>query len=292
MSSVNKTATYSGHVGKYNTSPWTSCIDATTGDVAGNGEMLVQAYMRNDGGYECKRGFLEFDTSTLTGATVSAATLYVYCKNLQNATAYRPALYVVLADNANPVTVNDYNNESDTSYGNVANNNSENEWKTITLTTASIVTDGTTKLALKLAPDQLRGFTPGAGEVWNWDSQGYAEANKPYLTIVYTTVPTVTTGAVTALQPISATLGGNITDAGGGTVSTAGVCWATTENPTTSSSKTSTSTTSGAFTVSATGLLPGTLYHYRAYVTTENSTQYGSDTTFRTPGGAILFNLL
>lgn len=105
--------------------------------------------------------------------------------------------------------------------------------------------------------------------------------------------PAVTTGAVTNMTPIRATLGGNITSNGNGVVSTAGVCWALTENPTTASSKTATSTVLGAFTVDTGNvLLPGTLYHYRAYVTTGVSTQYGADTTFRTPGGAILFNLL
>lgn len=113
------------------------------------------------------------------------------------------------------------------------------------------------------------------------------------VTFTTDTDPTVTTGAATAMTPISATLSGNITSNGNGVVSTAGVCWATSENPTTSSSKTATATVLGAYTVDTGAvLLPGTLYHYRAYVTTGVSTQYGADVTFRTPGGAILFNLL
>lgn len=104
--------------------------------------------------------------------------------------------------------------------------------------------------------------------------------------------PAVTTGAATGVQPISAILAGNVTSAGGGTISERGVCWSLTANPTTANPKATSAGTTGAYTVSATGLLPGTLYHYRAYVTNENSTQYGSDATFRTSGGAILFNLL
>lgn len=114
-----------------------------------------------------------------------------------------------------------------------------------------------------------------------------------YTTNSFSVAPTITTGAATNLQPISATLNGNVTDTGGGTISTRGVCWATTANPTIANSKTATTGISGAFAVS-TGqvLLPGILYHCRAYATNENGTSYGTDTTFRTPGGAILFNLL
>ena len=98
--------------------------------------------------------------------------------------------------------------------------------------------------------------------------------------------PTVTDSAATSITTTTATCPGNITSQGGGTVSAAGIAYATTSNPTTSNSTVSTGTTSGAYNCNLTGLTPNTLYHFRAYATNEQGTSYGSDTTFTTLSNA------
>lgn len=92
--------------------------------------------------------------------------------------------------------------------------------------------------------------------------------------------PTVTTGAVTVIGQTTATGNGNVTSDGGATITQRGVAWSTSANPTTSDSTATSGGTTGAYTASMTGLVPGTLYHVRAYAINSVGTSYGSDVTF------------
>ena len=100
-------------------------------------------------------------------------------------------------------------------------------------------------------------------------------------------ITTLTTSTAASITNISATGGGNITDASGDAVIARGVVWSTTSNPTVDlSTKTMNGAGSGTFTSSITGLSPGTLYYVRAYATNSNGTDYGlqrSFTTLRAP---------
>ncbi|MBI5944540.1 MAG: right-handed parallel beta-helix repeat-containing protein [Chloroflexi bacterium] len=102
--------------------------------------------------------------------------------------------------------------------------------------------------------------------------------------VTFTTLlaPTVTTQAVTAITTTTATGNGNITVLGTYNPTEHGVVWAITANPTTADSKTTDGPVSatGSFTSSITGLIPGTLYHVRAYATSDADTSYGEDVTF------------
>ena len=103
--------------------------------------------------------------------------------------------------------------------------------------------------------------------------------------VSFTTLPipaTVTTTAVTLITGNSAKSGGNVTVAGGSTVTARGVCWATTHNPTVSGSKTVDGSGTGTFTSSLTGLLGHTLYYVRAYATSAAGTGYGPEVSFTT----------
>ena len=97
-----------------------------------------------------------------------------------------------------------------------------------------------------------------------------------------TTAPTVITTVISAITTSTATSGGNVTSAGGNSVTARGVCWSTSANPTTANDKTTNGTGTGIFTSSITGLSPGTPYHVRAYATNSLGTSYGSDATFTT----------
>ncbi len=94
------------------------------------------------------------------------------------------------------------------------------------------------------------------------------------------TLAVVTTTDVTGITQLTATAGGNVTDDGNVEVTTRGVCWNTSQNPTTSSSKTSDGTGTGIFTSSITGLTPGAIYYVRAYATNSEGTSYGNEVTF------------
>jgi len=96
--------------------------------------------------------------------------------------------------------------------------------------------------------------------------------------------PTVTTQAATEIGLTSATGNDTITDLGYENPTQHGVCWSTSENPTTAGSHTEKGAASetGAFTSDITGLLPGTTYYVRAYATNAYGTAYGDQVSFAT----------
>ncbi|NTW33192.1 MAG: VWA domain-containing protein, partial [Bacteroidetes bacterium] len=101
-------------------------------------------------------------------------------------------------------------------------------------------------------------------------------------TTLATVAPTVTTDAITNITSISATSGGNVTSNGGLTVTARGVCWSTSQNPTTINSHTSNGTGTGSFISNITGLTIGATYYVRAYATNTIGTSYGSEVSFTT----------
>ncbi len=131
----------------------------------------------------------------------------------------------------------------------------------------------------------LTGLTPNTMyyvRAYATNSEGTSYGNEVSFTTSQIVVATVTTTAASAITSTTATSGGNITSNGGGDITARGVCWSTSANPTTADGKTSDATGSGTFTSNITGLLPGTLYHIRAYATNVAGTAYGSDMTFTT----------
>ena len=101
--------------------------------------------------------------------------------------------------------------------------------------------------------------------------------------------PTVTTGQVTEITQTTATGSGDVTNDGGASVTTRGVCWSTSHNPTTNDSHVSGGSGTGSFTVNITGLTANTTYYVRAYAVNSVGTSYGSEVSFTTlaPGSTI-----
>jgi hypothetical protein len=95
-------------------------------------------------------------------------------------------------------------------------------------------------------------------------------------------VPVLITQAVTGITATTATSGGVITSDDGNDIIARGVCWHTSQNPTTSNNKTSDGTGTGSYFSSVTGLTPGTTYYLRAYATNQNGTGYGNSFSFTT----------
>ncbi len=111
-------------------------------------------------------------------------------------------------------------------------------------------------------------------------------------------VPTVTTSSISAITGNSATGGGNVASDGGASVTTRGVCWSTSQNPTTSNSVSASGYGTGSFSCSLNGLDPMTTYYVRAYATNSSGTGYGNQISFTTIhnigeafGGGVIFYL-
>lgn len=103
--------------------------------------------------------------------------------------------------------------------------------------------------------------------------------------------PAVNTGKYSDIDAAggSVHLHGEVIRDGGYAATTRGICWGTNANPTIADSHLdATGLGMGAYEVTATSLSASTTYHYRAYATNPQGTEYGEDKTFslRPCGGA------
>ena len=97
-----------------------------------------------------------------------------------------------------------------------------------------------------------------------------------------TSVPSVSTTAVSSITSGTAISGGHVTSDGGSPVTARGVCWQEMPDPIIWGSHTTDGTGPGSFTSTMNWLTPGTVYHVRAYATNASGTAYGGDVTFVT----------
>jgi len=96
------------------------------------------------------------------------------------------------------------------------------------------------------------------------------------------TLAILTTTAASAITPVSALSGGNISDDGGRAITARGVCWSTTANPTTANSFVNSGTGTGSFNSLLSVLTASTTYFARAFATNSVGTSYGNQITFTT----------
>ncbi|MCL2074359.1 MAG: DUF5689 domain-containing protein [Marinilabiliaceae bacterium] len=98
--------------------------------------------------------------------------------------------------------------------------------------------------------------------------------------------PVLTTLAATNVTNSSATLGGNISFVGNPEYTERGVCYSTSQNPTTSDFKIIVpGSGAGDFSASASGLSDNTTYYVRAYAINSEGTAYGNQISFATDEG-------
>jgi len=93
---------------------------------------------------------------------------------------------------------------------------------------------------------------------------------------------TVTTKAVTDITQISAVCGGNVTSDGNAEVTSRGVCWNTTGNPTTGDNIVYSGNGVGEFTSTLASLSPNTTYYARAFAINSVGIAYGEEVIFTT----------
>jgi uncharacterized protein (TIGR02145 family) len=92
----------------------------------------------------------------------------------------------------------------------------------------------------------------------------------------------LTTNTVTGITGTTATVGGNITNDGGGTITGRGVVYSNNPSPTISNSKLIIGSGTGSFSGTITGLTPNTTYYVRAYAINSAGTAYGNELSFTT----------
>jgi uncharacterized protein (TIGR02145 family) len=96
------------------------------------------------------------------------------------------------------------------------------------------------------------------------------------------TLAILITTSISDITNNSAVSGGTITENNGAKIETYGICWATTENPTTTNFKTVHNSETITFSEDLTALLPNTTYHVRAYAINKAGTGYGNNISFST----------
>ncbi|MFH1119840.1 MAG: hypothetical protein V1775_08445 [Bacteroidota bacterium] len=97
-------------------------------------------------------------------------------------------------------------------------------------------------------------------------------------------VPELITNQVLDYNQYTANGGGTVTTDNGLQVTSKGVCWSTTQNPTIANDHTDDGPGSGSFTSNITLLSPSTTYFVRAYAINEAGTGYGNQVSFTTTG--------
>ncbi|MCD0489515.1 hypothetical protein LPB86_14835 [Pedobacter sp. MC2016-14] len=97
-------------------------------------------------------------------------------------------------------------------------------------------------------------------------------------------LPTVSTSAVSLITASSGKSGGAVSNDGGTTVTSRGICYSLKPSPTKADliAITSNVTTSGSFTSQLSSLTPSTKYYLRAYATNKVGTAYGEEVQFTT----------
>lgn len=145
-------------------------------------------------------------------------------------------------------------------------------------TTANSKTmDGAGKGSFTSAVTGLMGNTTYYIRAYATNSAGTGYSSQVGFTTLPVVAPTITTTALSELGYSSCTGGGTITNDGGSIISARGVCWGTSQNPTTANFKTSDGTGTGVFTSDIADLNANTMYYVRAYATNSTGTTYGAE---------------
>jgi uncharacterized protein (TIGR02145 family) len=160
-------------------------------------------------------------------------------------------------------------------------------WNTATAPTINLATktaDGTGIASFTSAISNLNPSTNYYARAYASNSVGTGYGNEITFTTGAIVLPTLTTTAVTNITTNSAKTGGIITDDGGRSITTRGIVWSTSPNPTINlTTKTIDGSGTGNYTTNLVNLSSNTLYYVRAYAINNAGTGYGNEISFTTP---------
>lgn len=114
------------------------------------------------------------------------------------------------------------------------------------------------------------------------NSIGTAYGNPISFTTSDITIPAIATKPAASITPTSAISGGDLLSNGGATITSRGICYNTSGNPTTASNVISSGSGLGSFNSDLIGLTPSTTYYLRAFATNSQGTAYGNQISFKT----------
>ncbi len=198
----------------------------------------------------------------------------------------KPTLAVVTTTNVTGVT-----QTSATTGGNVTDDgNAEVTARGVCWGTAQNPTTSSGKTSDGTGPgnftSSITGLTPGTTyyvRAYATNSEGSSYGNEVTFSSNPVLLATLITTAASSVTQTTAVSGGNITLDGGGAITGRGVCWSTSQNPTTAlTTKTSDGTGTGTFTSNISGLTANTKYYIRAYAVNSAGTAYGDEKFFTT----------
>jgi uncharacterized protein (TIGR02145 family) len=113
------------------------------------------------------------------------------------------------------------------------------------------------------------------------NSAGTAFSEEISFTTSVTTAK-ISTSEITDITLLTAKGGGNVTNDGGLSITSRGICWSTTNNPTINNNKAVSGEGLGAYTSNMSGLTPSTKYYVRAFAINDAGIAYGEEKSFST----------
>ena len=172
----------------------------------------------------------------------------------------------------------------------------------VAITSYTVTADpGGATMTGSASPVTMSGLLNGTGYTFTvtaTNSIGTSLPSAATATVTPATLPSVTTPSSASVSSSTATLGGNVTNDGGATLSVRGVVYSQTainSNPQIGGvgvTNVPTSGTTGIFTVNVSALTPGTAYTFAAYATNNQGTGYCSISSFVTPSSDATLSAL
>jgi uncharacterized protein (TIGR02145 family) len=164
-------------------------------------------------------------------------------------------------------------------------------WNTVTSPTISLISKTNDGSGTGNFSSSISNLTPSSTyfvRAYATNSIGTGYGNELSFTTGAIVLPTVSTATITNSTTNSAVSGGNITTDGGGTITTRGVVWSTSQNPTIAlTTKTTDGSGLGSFISNMTTLAQNTTYYVKAYATNSAGTAYGNQVEFKTNASPI-----
>ncbi|MFC4219594.1 hypothetical protein [Flagellimonas marina] len=119
-----------------------------------------------------------------------------------------------------------------------------------------------------------------------------SDSDGPEEEVIVIELPSVTTGTATNITINSVEINGNVTNDGGGQVTSRGFVWDTSSTPTMDNNITTNGTGEGVFNTTISNLEESTEYFVRAYATNSEGTSYGNEVSFETGSSSIVLTTL